>query len=83
MAEVDVEKAQAWSLLDQLREPEGAAVLIYAPNYDIEGASQKIAVVDDWTDWEPAEFEGDTVAECLREALRARVEKDREDRDGD
>lgn len=71
------EKASAvLGALNRLREPEGASVTINCPNYDFGGPNESIEVSDDWTgpNWEPKRFTGETLAECLKAAEKAKRE---------
>lgn len=66
------EHLEAWSLVEQLREPEGAAVTLCCDNPDFQGPNSVVEIVDDWTDWLPRRFEGETVLVALRNARRMR-----------
>lgn len=64
---------ESWSIVEQLRAGEGAAIEICCDNPDFNGQPNSVVVVyDDWTDWQEQRFTGDTVLECLRAALAAR-----------
>jgi hypothetical protein len=59
--------------LESLREPEGASVTIFCPNPDFGGAAQAIEVCDEWTDYSPKRFEGDSLADALELAAKAKA----------
>lgn len=75
---------EIWSIVEQLRAPEGAEVTLICDNPDFgAGANSAVEVVDDWTgpQWEPRRFEGDTILDALCAAKAARdahVEIERE-----
>ncbi len=75
-AERQVSKhVEAWSLIEQLRAPEGATVTICCDNPDFGGPGSVVEVCDDWTDWLPRRFEGDTVLDALRAARYTKGER--------
>jgi hypothetical protein len=59
---------ESWTLVEQLRAPEGASVTLICDNPDFEGASAAVEVCDEWTGWKYRRFEGDTVLHALRNA---------------
>lgn len=67
--------AECWSIAEQLREPEGAEVILLCDNPDFNGQpNNAIEICDSWTQWTNKRFTGDTMLDCLRAALRARTE---------
>jgi len=69
----DIEIAQA---IAELCKPEGACVTVMCPNPD---GPEAIEICDDWTQYLPRRFQGDTRLECLQKALLAREVKTRKD----
>jgi hypothetical protein len=64
---------QIMTLVDRLREKEGAAVTIVCDNPDFNGQPDRaISVCDDWTNWEERTFRGKFLITCLQDALAAR-----------
>lgn len=63
---------ESWAIIEQLRAPEGASVTLICDNPDFDmGANSAVEVNDYWTGHENVRFEGDTVLEALRVALKA------------
>lgn len=61
--------------LNELREQEGSAVTVLCDNQDFNGLPDRaIEVSDDWTGWDPMRFGGNTLAEALGAAIKARDE---------
>lgn len=56
-----------------LRNEEGSSVEILCENPDGE-PTNVVVVSDDWTDWEPRRFGGNTLLDALRAAVAARTE---------
>lgn len=68
----DTVAPECWSIVEALRAPEGAEVCLFCDNPDVGmGANNALEVCDDWTEWRHVRFEGDTILEALRAALRA------------
>ncbi len=66
---------ECWSIVEQLRAPEGAEVILLCDNPDFNGQPNNvIEICDDWTRWTQVRFTGETMLECLQKALRARTE---------
>lgn len=62
---------ECWNIVEELRAPEGSAVIILCPNPDFNGLpNQAVEVCADWTGWQDKRFSGNTVLECLRNAVR-------------
>lgn len=61
---------QSMLLIDELRAHEGATVEIACDNPEPETKQDQVwvSVTDDWTDWEPRRFDGETVLDCLQKA---------------
>lgn len=59
-------------LIEMLVADEGAELSIACPNPDFDGPQRIIDVCDQWTDWDNARFEGDTLQEALEAALTSR-----------
>lgn len=60
------------SLIDELRAPEGASVLILCRNQDFNGQKNEAVIVQaPATDWKEERFDGDTLVEALRNATTA------------
>ena len=58
--------------IEKLREQEGGSVLIICPNPDFAGPNEAVEVCDKWTGWSRRRFTGDTLAEALAAAVKAR-----------
>lgn len=59
--------------LNRLREDEGNSVTFICPNPDFNGEpDEAIEVSAEWTNWEPRRFTGQSLAECLKAAEKAR-----------
>jgi hypothetical protein len=68
--------AECWSIVEQLRAPEGAEVILLCDNPDFNGQpNNAVEIVDDWTRWNIQRFTGGTMLEALRTALKARDTK--------
>lgn len=66
---------ESWMILEQLRAPEGAQVTLICDNPDFGmGPNAGVEIIDDWTAWKTRRFDGDTVLDCLRAALKASKE---------
>lgn len=66
--------ARTWRLIDQLRQREGASVMLFCDNADFnEQPNSAIEVSDDWTNWQDRRFTGETVTAALEAALLARA----------
>lgn len=64
---------ECWSIVEQLRAPEGAEVTLLCDNPDFNGQPNcAIEIVDHWTQWTTRRFTGDTMLDTLRAALAAR-----------
>jgi predicted DNA-binding transcriptional regulator YafY len=59
-------------LVDELRSDEGDSVTIINDNPDFHGPSCAIECNGEWCGWQDKRFTGDTVLDCLRNALVAR-----------
>lgn len=58
-------------LIDELRAPEGASVLILCHNPDFNGQKNEAVVVQSpATDWKEKRFDGDTLVEALQAAAK-------------
>lgn len=66
----DADKIEAWNLIERLRAEEGHAVTINCGNPE-PPPNAAIDVVGDWTDWEEKRFPGDSVLQCLHDAVAA------------
>lgn len=65
---------ECWSIVEQLRAPEGAEVALFCDNPEpIAGTSPNnaIEICDDWTGWKRRRFEGDSILDALRGATAA------------
>lgn len=63
---------EAWSIIEQLRAPEGAQVTMICDNPDFGmGPNSGVEVIDDWTNWKTKRFDGDNVLYALRAAKAA------------
>lgn len=69
------EAAAIWSIIDELRQDEGAEVRIWSDNPVFDGPGSAIEYVDGSTDWEEMRFTGDNVREALQAALDYRSGK--------
>lgn len=70
-----IEALDYLAIVEALREPEGAEVILLCDNPEFNNKpNNAIEIVDDWTQWTVRRFEGDTMLDCLRQALRARTE---------
>ena len=59
-------------LIEELRAPEGASVLILCQNPDFNGQKNEAVVIQaPATDWKEERFDGDTLVEALRNAASA------------
>lgn len=70
---------ECWSLVEQLREPEGAEVHLFCDNPD-GPPNNALEICDHWTRWGNRRFQGETILDALRAAKAARdahVEKAR------
>lgn len=67
------DELESWSIVEQLREPEGACVSLFCDNPDFGGPNNALEITDDWTGWEPLRFDSDTILNALRAALAART----------
>jgi len=63
-----------YDLIDELRAGEGDSVTIFCENSSFHGPNQKIAVNGEWTSWEDQDFDGDTLVDCLEEAVAAMID---------
>lgn len=60
------------SLIEELRAPEGASVLILCQNPDFNGQKNEAVVIQaPATNWKEERFDGDTLVEALRNAASA------------
>lgn len=69
---------ECWSIVEQLRAPEGAQVTLICDNPDFnEQPNSAVEIIDDWTGWKATRFQGESILECLRGAklLRDRTQK--------
>lgn len=77
-----VDALECWSIVEQLREHEGAVLEIVCPNPDFNGLPNEVVdITDDWTGWKPRRFGGHSLLEALRAAktvrdIMVRVETD-------
>jgi hypothetical protein len=62
------------ALLESLRFNEGASVMFHSDNPEPEDVDHQAAieVSDDWTDWKWRRFDGQSVADCLKRAVKAK-----------
>lgn len=60
---------EALQLIEILREGEGASVTLLCDNPGPDGPHNAIEVTDDWTDWQPVRFTGETLTHALRAAI--------------
>lgn len=59
-------------IIEMLVADEGAELSIACPNPDFDGPQRIVDVCDQWTDWDTARFEGDTLQDALEAALTSR-----------
>lgn len=60
---------EALQLIEILREGEGASVTLLCDNPGPDGPNNAIEIADDWTDWQPVRFTGETLTHALRAAI--------------
>lgn len=65
--------AKCMSRINELRENEGASVVVYCDNPD-GPPNCRVGVCDEWTGWEDKTFEGETILRALTKALVTREE---------
>lgn len=69
-----VDAIEAWWLLNALRANEGATIEIACSNPDFNGQPNEVVeVIDDWTDWKPRKFGGETLLDALRAVFTVRA----------
>lgn len=62
-----------WDLIEILRDMEGDSVEILSDNADFgNGSNCAIHCNGDWTQFTTRRFEGDTILDCLEDAMRAK-----------
>ena len=65
-------------LIDELRDGEGDSVTIYCDNPDFNNLpNNQIEVFGEWTNWHSQHVHGDTLKECLENALKAKKEMEK------
>lgn len=65
--------AEIWDLITALRADEGHSVEIISDNADFNGLPNCCIFTEgDYTNWEPQDYRGETVLECLQKADAAR-----------
>lgn len=60
---------EALQLIEILRVGEGASVTLLCDNPGFDGPNNAVEVADDWTDWQPMRFTGETLTHALRSAV--------------
>lgn len=70
----EVERLWAFTeSIDRLREPDGASVTIFCDNPDPgHHPTCAVEIYDDWTNWQPERFTGETLTEALDAAEKMR-----------